>query len=61
MNGGERIHTYYELILHVGDGGIEEVKDSITADSTNVEEEIIIEDDVLGGEDDLLLEDELLF
>ena len=57
----DKIPTYSELILHVGDGGIEEVKDSIASDSTNVEEEIIIEDDVVGGEDDLLLEDELLF
>lgn len=61
VNVGEEIPTYSELILHVGDGGIEEVKDSIASDSTNVEEEIIIEDDVVGGEDDLLLEDELLF
>ena len=61
VNEGEKIPTYSELILHVGDGGIEEVKDSIASDSTNVEEEIIIEDDVVGGEDDLLLEEELLF
>ncbi len=60
VNAGEEIPTHSELILHVGDGGIQEVKDSIASDSTIVEEEIIIEDDVVGGEDDLLEED-LLF
>ena len=57
---GEKIPTYSELVLHIGDGGIQEVKDSITSDSIAVDEEIIIEDDVVGGEDDLLEED-LLF
>ena len=57
---GEKIPTFSELVLHIGDGGIQEVKDSIASDSIAVEEEIIIEDDVVGGEDDLLEED-LLF
>ena len=61
VKAGESIPTFSELVLHIGDGGIQEVKDSITSDSIAVEEEIIIEDDVVGGEDDLLLEDELLF
>jgi beta-lactam-binding protein with PASTA domain len=61
VNAGDEIPTFSELVLHIGDGGIQEVKDSITSDSTTVEEEIIIEDDVVGGEDDLLEEDELLF
>ena len=57
---GEKIPTFSELVLHIGDGGIQDVKDSIASDSIAVEEEIIIEDDVVGGEDDLLEED-LLF
>ena len=59
VNAGEEIPTHSELILHVGDGGIQEVKDSIASDSTIVEEEIIIEDDASEG--DLLLEEDLLF
>ena len=59
VNAGDEIPTFSELVLHIGDGGIQEVKDSITSDSTTVEEEVIIEDDVVGGEDDLLEEDEL--
>ena len=59
VSAGEEIPTHSELILHVGDGGIQEVKDSITSDSIAVEEEIIIEDDASEG--DLLLEDDLLF
>lgn len=61
VEAGEDIPAFSELVLHIGDGGIKEVKDSITSDSIAVDEEIIIEDDVVGGEDDLLLEDELLF
>jgi hypothetical protein len=60
VEAGEDIPAFSELVLHIGDGGIKEVKDSITSDSIAVEEEIIIEDDVVGGEDDLLEED-LLF
>ena len=60
VEAGEDIPAFSELVLHIGDGGIKEVKDSITSDSIAVEEEVIIED-VVGGEDDLLLEDELLF
>ena len=59
VNAGDEIPTFSELVLHIGDGGIQEVKDSITSDSTIVEEEVIIEDDVVEGEDDLLEEDEL--
>ena len=59
VNAGEEIPTHSELILHVGDGGIQEVKDSIISDSIAVEEEIIIEDDASEG--DLLLEEDLLF
>ena len=60
VEAGEDIPAFSELVLHIGDGGIQDVKDSITSDSIAVEEEIIIEDDVVGGEDDLLEED-LLF
>ena len=60
VEAGEDIPAFSELVLHIGDGGIKEVKDSITSDSIAVDEEIIIEDDVVGGEDDLLEED-LLF
>lgn len=56
---GEKIPTYSELVLHIGDGGIQEVKDSIVSDSIAVDEEIILEDDASG--DDLLLEEDLLF
>ena len=59
VKAGESIPTFSELVLHIGDGGIQEVKDSITSDSIAVDEEIIIEDDASEG--DLLLEDELLF
>ena len=42
VEAGEDIPAFSELVLHVGDGGIKEVKDSITSDSIAVEEEIIL-------------------
>ena len=59
VEAGDKIPTFSELVLHIGDGGIKINTDTIAADTANVNEDIIIEDDVIEEED--LLEEDLLF
>lgn len=59
VKAGDKIPTFSELVLHVGDGGIKINTDTIAADTANVNEDVIIEDEVIEEED--LLEEDLLF